>query len=356
MGAANFLVKPVRMAECKALIQQMRRKATSVDKAEKGLAKYETLRDLGAGAAGSVSLVRNKIDGKDYALKTINLTYLTERDRKNAESEVQFLRVLHGPTLIQFHESFIEKNNIYIAMEYAENGSLDQLIRKNLERGSRFKTEEIISYISQISLGVMAMHSKNILHRDIKTQNIFITKENILKIGDFGISRQLDSTNQKAVTACGTPYFMPPEVCQGMPYDSKADVWAVGVILYELITLKKPFDSESISGVFDKIVNQQLDPLPSDVDVNLRTLIAALLNKDYSKRPNIFDVAQIPCIRNAIEKFIDEHNCREDVAGHFTSNYKTNFNQEFENANKEANATNQQHNSEYEAEDGEVHV
>lgn len=137
----------------------------------------------------------------------------------------------------------------------------------------------------------MAMHSKNILHRDIKTQNIFITQNDILKIGDFGISRQMETLTPMAMTACGTPYFMPPEVCQGKPYDSKADVWAVGVILYELITLKKPFDSDSINGVFEKIVKQPLEPLPSSVDSSLKMLVAALLNKDYNKRPNIFEVA-----------------------------------------------------------------
>ena len=95
----------------------------------------------------------------------------------------------------------------------------------------------------------MAMHSKNILHRDIKTMNIFIAKDDILKLGDFGISKQVDIFAAIEQTACGTPYFMAPEVCLGQKYDCKADVWALGVILYELITLKKPFDSDSIHGV-----------------------------------------------------------------------------------------------------------
>lgn len=95
----------------------------------------------------------------------------------------------------------------------------------------------------------MVMHAKNILHRDVKTQNIFITKNGVLKLGDFGISRELESRDAKAGTSCGTPLFMPTEVCLGKPYDHKADVWAVGVILYELITLRKPFESETINGV-----------------------------------------------------------------------------------------------------------
>ena len=149
-------------------------------------------------------------------------------------------------------------------------------------------------------MAVMAMHNKNILHRDIKTQNIFITKKGILKLGDFGISRELETMNAKAQTSCGTPYFMPPEVCLGKPYDSKADVWAVGVILYELVTLQKPFESDTINGVLHKIVKCAYDSLPEDTDPNLKMLVVALLNKDYNKRPSIFEVANIPCVKKEI--------------------------------------------------------
>ena len=115
----------------------------------------------------------------------------------------------------------------------------------------------------------MQMHSKNILHRDLKTQNLFLTKDNILKIGDFGISKQLGTMSDLAQTACGTPYFMPPEVCKGEPYGEKADIWAIGCILYELTLLKKPFDSDTISGVFNMIIHQMLEPIPDNVDTDL---------------------------------------------------------------------------------------
>lgn len=89
----------------------------------------------------------------------------------------------------------------------------------------------------------MALHSKQILHRDVKTQNIFI-KNGVLKLGDFGISKKL-AGDDLAETTCGTPYFMPPEVINHFPYDAKADVWAMGVIIYELVTLKKPFEGNN---------------------------------------------------------------------------------------------------------------
>ena len=120
-----------------------------------------------------------------------------------------------------------------------------------------------------------------------------------------------------AMTACGTPYFMPPEVCMGKPYDSKADVWAVGVILYELIALRKPFDSDSINGVFEKIKKSPIDPLPSTVDSSLKLLVTSLLNKDYNKRPSIFDVAKMPAVKKQIIKFVDQFNLRDEVMAIF---------------------------------------
>ena len=120
----------------------------STDQIEKGLFKYENVRPLGKGAAGSVNLVRNKLDTKQYALKTINLTYLNEKDKQSAQNEIQFLRVLQGPTLIKFVEAFIENNCIYIVMEYADGGSLDQKIRLYQIRGQKFDTEEILRYMA----------------------------------------------------------------------------------------------------------------------------------------------------------------------------------------------------------------
>lgn len=220
MGAADYLVKPIRSGDCKALVSKMNKPTLTPEQSGKlqGLAKFERLRELGHGASGAVVLVSNKQDGVQYALKQINLKdlqYLTEKDRKNAENEVEFLKVLVGPTLIKYYENFIENNCIYIVMEYAECGSLGDLIYKRYIQGKKFEYEEIMQIMAQITLGVMSIHSRYILHRDIKTQNIFITKDNILKIGDFGISRQLTGTQDLASTVKGTPYFMPPEVCQG---------------------------------------------------------------------------------------------------------------------------------------------
>lgn len=115
------------------------------------------------------------------------------------------------------------------------------------------------------------------------------------------------------MTKVGTPYFMPPEVIQDKPYDAKADVWSLGVILYELITLKKPFDGNDHKQLFKAIISKPLDPLPDDTSADLQLLVKALLNKDKDKRISIFDLAILPCISSKIEEFVKKHNCRADV-------------------------------------------
>lgn len=106
---------------------------------------------------------------------------------------------------------------------------------------------------------------------------------------------------------------MPPEVCLGKPYDHKADVWALGVILYELITFKKPFDGATVHAVFERTVKHRFNPLPEHTDINLTLLVSALLNKDYNKRPNVLELTKNYQVRKAILKFVEEHNCREEV-------------------------------------------
>lgn len=107
-----------------------------------------------------------------------------------------------------------------------------------------------------------------------------------------------------AETVLGTPYFMAPEIWLNLPYDDKADVWAMGVILYELIALRKPFECLKYRELKNKIVNQPLDPLPAGTNTDLQLLVKAMLNKDKTKRPSIFDIAKIPCVKKRIEQFI----------------------------------------------------
>lgn len=240
---------------------------------------------------------------------------MSPHERKLAENEVTLLKVLNGPTIIRYYESFTENETIYIVMEFAEGGSLTDRIAQHKARGEPIPNEQILDWTAQLVIGIMLMHSKNILHRDIKSQNMFLVKGDIVKLGDFGISKALGTQGNFAKTYCGTPYFMSPEVCRGEAYGQKSDIWALGCALYELAALKKPFDHTNIPGLIKMICENDFDPLPDYLDTRIKVLIYSMLQKDPSKRPSIWEIAQVDYIKERIEKFVTEHNCRESVEG-----------------------------------------
>lgn len=116
-------------------------------------------------------------------------------------------------------------------------GDLAYHVKKMRSKGENFSENNVMQWFVQLCMALEYIHRRKILHRDLKTQNVFLTHNNTLKLGDFGISKVLENTNDQALTVQGTPYYMSPEVCQSKPYTYTSDVWALGCILYELCTL-----------------------------------------------------------------------------------------------------------------------
>lgn len=148
------------------------------------------------------------------------------------------------------------------------------------------------------------IHGRKVLHRDLKSQNIFLTGNNTVKLGDFGISKVLENTNGAAMTVVGTPYYMSPEVCQNHPYTFKSDVWALGCVLYELCTLKHAFSADNLLGLVYKIVQDKYDPIPSIYSKDLQNLINLLLNKNATERPSVAQILQMPIVRSKMQEFV----------------------------------------------------
>lgn len=163
--------------------------------------------------------------------------------------------------------------------------------------------EVVLNWFSQLCMSIQYIHNHKILHRDLKAANIFLTDEGErIMIGDFGISKIMHHTLDFAETLKGTPLYLPPEICSGHKYDFKADMWNLGCVLYEMCTLKKPFDGESIPMVMNKIINQTVIPPPKDTNPVFVKLIDMLLEKNPNLRASIDEILQVPEVDEEVEK------------------------------------------------------
>lgn len=189
-------------------------------------------------------------------------------------------------------------------MEYCEVGDLNYHIKRKLKNDEHFSETQIFNWFIQICLALEYVHGRRVIHRDLKSQNIFLTGNNTIKLGDFGISRVLENTHAAAQTVVGTPYYMSPEACQSQPYTSKSDVWGLGCILYELCCLKHAFQADNLLGLVFRIVQEKHAPIPSMYSAELSGLLDMLLEKDPSKRPSVREILKMDLIRRKAEEFI----------------------------------------------------
>ncbi|CAM9364416.1 unnamed protein product, partial [Phaeothamnion confervicola] len=189
---------------------------------------------------------------------------------------------------------------LYIVMQYCAGGDLSSHIKAQARSGRRFEEPQVLDWFVQVVLAVGHIHTRRILHRDLKTNNVFLTDKNIVKLGDFGIARVLDTTMEQAETVIGTPYYMSPEVCENRPYSYKSDIWALGCILYELCTLKHAFKASNLLGIVFKIVAQDAPPIPEMYSEQMASLVSSLLQKKPEERPSVADILERPYVRRHI--------------------------------------------------------
>lgn len=207
--------------------------------------KYHKIKKLGHGRYGDVWLVERTSDQSKLAMKMINLDTEVEIDPE-LNAEVAVLAKLNHPHIVKYYESFVEDSRLFIVMDYAEEGDLRKYMI-NMTKTSQTVDEDLIwKFAFQLSQALHHIHTLKIIHRDIKPQNIFLKSHTSIMIGDFGISKILQNTEDLARTSVGTPHYVAPEVCGGKGYDTKADIWGLGCLLYELCTLKKAFDGDCI--------------------------------------------------------------------------------------------------------------
>ncbi|XP_063432164.1 uncharacterized protein LOC134714658 [Mytilus trossulus] len=250
---------------------------------------------LGEGAFGKVFLCHEKTDkSRKYAMKVIDLSKSPPEERDSAVREAKLLQQLKHEHIVAYVSSFRERASLCIVTEYCDSGDLSDALEK--QRGRALPEDQIVNWFGQICRALKYLHIRNILHRDIKTQNVFLTgPKKDAKLGDLGIAKVLDRRQSKAVTMCGTPSYMSPEIFQGKPYDTKSDIWSMGVVVYEMTTLEKPFDANFMQQLIFQIVHGKLPPMPKDkYSKQLCSLLEKMLCKDPSTRPSADDILKNP--------------------------------------------------------------
>ena len=206
------------------------------------------------------------------------------RQLEHAKQEVMLLSQLAHPCIVEYRDSFIQDNNLNIVMEYCEKGDLGSLIKRTRERKQHLEEGQILDWFTQLASAVDYIHKRRVLHRDLKSQNVFLTGDDTVRLGDFGIARVLEHTFEQANTVIGTPYTMSPEVCANQPYSTKSDMWALGCVLYEMAALKHAFASNNLLAVVHAIANTPHAPIPAQYSPTLRSLVDTLLSKDPAAR------------------------------------------------------------------------
>ena len=263
---------------------------------------FEFRENLGKGSFGSVYIVKRKENQKIYAMKRVRLINLGEKEKQNSFNEVRLLASFSHPNIIGYKEAFFDEKSstLNIVMEYADDGDLSTKIKNNLKRHVQFDETTIWSILIQILEGLNYLHKSRIIHRDLKSANIFLTKKGIIKIGDLNVS--IIAKKNLAVTQTGTPYYAAPEVWEKESYNNKCDIWSVGCIAYEMACLRVPFRGTSIHQLYINIMKGKYEEIPKIYSKDLKDIIRLILCLDPVKRPSAEELLNHEIIKRKIKE------------------------------------------------------
>jgi serine/threonine protein kinase len=265
---------------------------------------FEFLRTLGKGAFSTVYLVRRKLNHKQYALKSIIMEKLKETEQQNSVNEIRLLASISHPNIIGYKEAFWNEKNktLNIVMEYCDDGDLETKIKIMKRNKQRFEEPLIWNYAIQIIKGLKSLHDKKILHRDLKSANIFLTKEKQeCKIGDLNVSKVMKD-KYLVNTQIGTPTYSSPEVWQNKPYSYKSDLWSVGCIIYEMCCLRPPFKGKNFEELCENVCHGKIEKISSRYSEELWNLIKMLLEVDAKKRVDCDTILKSKIIKEKMDE------------------------------------------------------
>lgn len=263
--------------------------------------RYEAVRVLGRGSFATVLLAKLvEEDGVLRVIKEVDLTRADEKRRKEALYEVELLKSFSHPNIVAYHEAHLANTRLCIVMEYADAGDLAAAVASRRAANRRHHEREAMTIFVQLAMALHYLHERLILHRDLKSQNVFLTQAGVVKLGDFGIAKVLEAADSMAETRIGTPYYLSPEMCENKPYDFRADIWGLGVVLYEVLALEIPFSAPDIPSLVMKICKQEPRPVSHAYSSDLRNLLKSMLAKRPEDRPSSAEIVALPHVCRGI--------------------------------------------------------
>ena len=286
---------------------------------------YKVIKLLGEGSYGKAFLCENQSTNLACVIKQIVVEGMSDKEKEDVFNEAAILGKLDHQNIIKLFEVFdskVPKHTLNIVTEYADGGDLAEKIKS--QNNKPFTEQEILDYFTQICLALKHIHEKKIIHRDLKSGNVFLMKSGLVKLGDFGIAKGFQNTMDKAKTMVGTPYYLSPEIIENKPYDAKSDIWSLGVLLYEMMTFKMPFNANSLPNLSLKIMRGNYAPPPSVYTRDLREIVSRCLMVNPSRRPRIQEILSMPIIQNRIRNFLDEVQYNKEFSRTIAKKYKEN--------------------------------
>uniref|UniRef100_A0A674F0B5 Serine/threonine-protein kinase PLK n=1 Tax=Salmo trutta TaxID=8032 RepID=A0A674F0B5_SALTR len=238
---------------------------------------------LGKGGFAKCYEMTDLSTSKVYAAKIIPHTRVSKpHQREKIDREIELHRVLHHKHIVQFYHHFEDKDNIYILLEYCSRRSLAHILKAR-----KVLTEpEVRYYLRQIVSGLKYLHEQEILHRDLKLGNFFVSELMELKVGDFGLAAKLESAGNRKKTICGTPNYLSPEVLNKQGHGCESDVWALGCVMYTMLLGRPPFETTNLKETY-RCIREARYSLPSSLSPQAKQLISSLLAKTPEDRPHL---------------------------------------------------------------------